>query len=107
MRWAGLSRFGSSGSNLRGQLRMANFLEKSTMKKIQKQIASADSTELVTVTCGIWGDSHWGIRRHSSERIIYLCGPSVWASSPVGSDTEVGPWTTDIGQVASIVWRSL
>lgn len=86
---------------------MANFLEKSTMKKIQKQIASGDVTELVTVTCGVWGDSHWGIRRQGSERTIYLCGPSVWASSPSVSDVEVGPWTTDLNQVASVVWRSL
>ena len=86
---------------------MANFLEKSTMKKIQKQIGPADSTELLTVTCGVWGDSHWAIRRQDSERAIYLCGPSVWASNPVGPDVEVGPWQTDLSHVASIVWRSL
>ena len=86
---------------------MAGFLEKSIMKKVQRQIGAEESTVLSTVTCGLWGDSHWGIKREDSERVIYLCGPSVWASNTEGPDFEVGPWTTDLNQVALVVWRSL
>lgn len=89
----------------RGGGRVANFMEKSTMKKLQKGLREfGDYVEITQVTCGTWGDTHYALHKPNGPK-VYLCGPSVWKETAEGKTVECGPWTTDLRQVLQVVWR--
>ena len=84
---------------------MANFMEKSIMKKLQKGLASAGSkTEIETVDCEVCGGSHWGLREPALGYRYFLCRSSVWCLMGItGRPNEVGPWTTNLWQGLSVL----
>jgi len=84
---------------------MANFLEKSTMKKLQKGLADSGSpTEIESVHCGVCSGTHWGLLEPVMGYRYWLCGPSIWCLMGTGgSPIEVGPWTSDLRQVLSVL----
>jgi len=80
-------------------------MEKSTMKKLQKGLAIAGTaTEIDTVDCSVCWGSHWGLRESVMEYRYFLCGSSIWCLMGIrGRPIEVGPWTTNLGQVLFVL----